>query len=135
MTGSSSSFPLQLALVMVGGALGSGLRFSVYVIFERAAVSLHTASATLIVNIVGSFLISFFAELGGARMIGDNTRIFLNVGIMGGLTTYSSFNNVLVEDLRAGKYGNAAFNMLLTLSFCLLAGFAGWMTAKYFSGR
>jgi fluoride exporter len=48
---------------------------------------------TLIVNLSGSFIIGLVQQPGTeALRIPDNTRVFLTTGMMGGLTTYSTFN-------------------------------------------
>ena len=117
------NFFSQMGLVMLGGALGSGARFATYKLFEHW--QFHTAAATLTVNIVGSFLITMVAEMYGASHLHANTRLFVNMGIMGGLTTYSSFNHVVVELIEHKHYSTAALNIVLTVLLCLAAGFGG----------
>lgn len=120
------NFAGQLAWVMLGGALGTGARFGVLKLCERWIETHHAPIATLTVNIIGSFLITLIAELAAADRLSADTRQFLSVGIMGGLTTYSSFNHVVVEQFQQRDYKWAFLNIVLTFCLCLAAGFAGW---------
>lgn len=79
--------PASLALVALGGATGSVLRYLVSVL----AVPLLGASfpwATLAVNVLGSALIGV---CGGAGLQGG-WRLLLVTGGLGGFTTFSAFS-------------------------------------------
>lgn len=82
---------LEVALVAVGGALGTALRYGV-----AAAFGFSMLPATLTVNIVGAFALAFlFAKLATAHRQSDVRKqklsLFLGVGLLGGFTTYSTF--------------------------------------------
>jgi CrcB protein len=121
----------QLCLVMLGGALGSGMRYGVFYSFQQLTRSVKFPYATFTVNVVGSFLITFISTVAMAPgpMITPNTRLFLTAGIMGGLTTYSSFNHDLVEFLRRDDYSSFALNACATFVTCLIAGLLGLWAA------
>jgi CrcB protein len=107
----------RLLLVCLGGALGSGARY---------LVSLWAFPyGTLIVNLVGSFLIGIFMQLG----MSSNLRLALTTGVMGGFTTYSAFNYEATQlaMLPALAYVGA------TVIGCLVAGFAGLAVGKMIS--
>jgi CrcB protein len=84
---------MQLLLAaMVGGALGSGARYLVYVTLMPLLGSAFPW-ATLTVNVVGSFLMGAVVEasswlLGGSAL----WRTFLATGVLGGFTTFSAFS-------------------------------------------
>lgn len=120
---------------MLGGALGSAARFAVLRLTEGLIHGSHVALATLLVNIAGSFLISLIAELAAAKVLGGNARIFLSIGVMGGLTTYSSFNHVVLEYLDTRQYGYALMNVALTVVLCLSAGMAGLAGGRWLTGE
>ena len=61
-------------------------------------------------------------------------RLFLGAGILGGYTTYSSFNTETLALLDAGSPGLAAANLGLTVGGCLAAGFAGLAAARWLAG-
>ena len=82
----------RVALVALGGAIGSVARYGVGAL---AAQLLGSAFpwGTLFVNLSGSFLIALVMHVALAgTAISLELRIFLTTGILGGFTTYSSFN-------------------------------------------
>jgi protein CrcB len=60
-----------------------------------------------------------------ANVISPTMRLFLTTGIMGGLTTYSTFDYETYRFTQQGAYGVAALNVLLTLVTCFIAGATG----------
>lgn len=121
----------QLAIVMLGGALGSGLRFLTALGYARWTRISSFPIATFTVNMAGCFLITLIAELAiSTSIVSAEVRLFLTVGVMGGLTTYSSFNHDLIEALRRSDYAAAGLSATVTLIACLVAGFLGLATAK-----
>jgi CrcB protein len=122
---------LRLLLVCVGGALGSGAR---YLLSTWAARTLGAEfpRGTLIVNATGSFLLAFIFAVPGGRLSPD-LRLFLGAGVMGGYTTYSSFNTETIALLEQGSAGLAAANVGLTVVGCLVAGFIGLALGRWFT--
>jgi fluoride exporter len=122
----------QFIWICVGGALGTGSR---YLVGIWAARALGTAFpyGTLIVNVVGSFLISVVMVLSiDSGVIPLPVRLFLTTGFMGGFTTYSSFNYETLRLLQSGAFGAAATNVLATLLACAAAGLLGLVVASRF---
>ncbi len=124
----------RFLLICLGGALGTGARFLISTGMARA-FGPQFPRGTILINVTGSFLIALVMELslrGGA--ISPGMRLFLTTGVMGGYTTYSSFN---YETLRLGEDGNvglAALNLGLTVVGCLVAGVLGLLAARALSG-
>jgi CrcB protein len=112
-------------LVCLGGAIGSGLRF----LSATGAVMLFGADfprGTLFVNVLGSFLLALVMGIGtSSTLISLELRLFLGAGVMGGFTTYSSFNHETIMLAVQGSWGAALFNVVVTLAGCLLSGVAG----------
>ena len=124
----------RVALVALGGAIGSVARYGVGAV---AAQLLGTAFpwGTLLVNLTGSFLIAFVmhvALLGSS--ISLDLRIFLTTGILGGFTTYSSFNYETLALLGQRAYGLASLNLAATVLGCLLAGVLGLAAGRGLAG-
>ncbi len=109
----------KLLLVCLGGALGSGARYLVST-WALQAFGPDFPRGTLIVNVVGSFLLAVImtASLSTAA-VPPLLRLFLGAGIMGGFTTYSSFNWEALMLLQEGRIGGAASYVALTLAGCL----------------
>jgi CrcB protein len=122
----------RLLLVCAGGALGSGAR---YLVSTWAATHLGAGfpRGTLIVNVTGSFLLAFVVSLRPG-LVSPDLRLFLGAGIMGGYTTYSSFNTETLSLLNGGSAGLAAANLAVTVAGCLAAGFAGLAAGRWIAG-
>lgn len=122
----------HLLLVCAGGALGSGARWLVSTWAARA-LGADFPRGTLAVNLAGSFLL---ALLLASRWEGvsPEVRLFLGAGVLGGFTTYSSFNYETIALLERGDAGLAAVNAGLTLGGCLLAGFLGLAIGRWIAG-
>ena len=118
----------RFVLVCAGGALGSGAR---YLVSTWAARTLGAdfPRGTLIVNATGSFILAFLFALPGSRL-GPDLRLFLGAGIMGGYTTYSSFNTETIALLEQGSASLALANLALTVFGCLAAGLAGLVLGR-----
>ena len=112
-------------MICLGGAIGTGLRYVTSGVAARW-LGADFPYGTLIVNIVGSFLIGLIQQIGTTTLvIPETTRLFLTVGIMGGLTTYSSFSYETVQLVAAGAWGQAWTNVVATTALCLAMCFLG----------
>jgi len=124
----------RLAWVCLGGAIGSGARYLV----TLATVNLWGAAFPwgTLVNVVGSFLISFIMHVAiETTLIPPLVRIFLTTGIMGGLTTYSTFNFETLGFAAEGDWPRAAANLLATVVACLVAGVLGVASGRALVGN
>lgn len=118
-------------VVLLGGGVGAVVRFlaGTFVLkFFAGAFPL----GTLLINVSGSFLIgilmTFFLN---HSTINPNWRLFLVTGILGGYTTFSSFEWETLVTLREG----AAFTAMSYLVLSVVLGFAGvWLGAVLASG-
>ncbi len=121
----------KLLLVCAGGAIGSGAR---YLVGSWAVAAWGTGFpwGTLGVNLAGSFLISVIMYLGlEVGTVGPDLRVFLAVGVMGGFTTYSSFNHETLALAQRGQWGLATAYVGATLLGAWLAGLAGLLLAQF----
>jgi CrcB protein len=112
-------------LVCLGGALGSGARYAT-ALWAASAFGVAFPFGTLIVNVAGSFVIGAVMEL----LPPSELRLFLTAGVLGGFTTYSSFNEETLRLLRGGMPGSAMMNFGATVAGCLIAGIAGAAAAR-----
>jgi CrcB protein len=121
---------IRMALVALGGALGTVLR---YLIATLAVAWLGPAFpwGTLAVNLVGSFLIGLVQSLAmESLVISEEARLFLSTGVMGGLTTYSAFSYETVRLAETGAWGSAWANVLVTTAACLALSLLGLTTGR-----
>jgi CrcB protein len=124
----------QFLWICLAGAAGTGCRRLVGIYAPRL-LGAEFPWATLIVNVVGCFLISLVAHVAVKKLYGDDLRLALMTGFMGGLTTYSSFNfettNLLFKD-HALLVGG--LNVALTLALCFGAGLLGTIAGRWLVG-
>lgn len=123
-------FTSNIIAVMVGGALGALLRYG---IVNWVIVSFGIKNAplgTLLVNVLGSFLIGILAYLFVLKISNEFLRIFFIIGLLGSFTTVSSFSLETTEMLVQAQYFRAAVNIAATVLFCLAATSLGLFFAK-----
>ena len=120
----------RFLVICLGGAIGTGLRYLTATVAVRW-LGADFPYGTLIVNVVGSFLIGLIQQVGATSLlIPDTTRLFLTVGIMGGLTTYSSFSYETLRLAQIGAWDQAWINVLVTTAVCLGVCFLGIVVGR-----
>jgi CrcB protein len=113
--------------IALGGALGSMTRFWLAALVAEI-MGPQFPWGTILINIVGSFVIGFFATFtgpGGRLIASFNARAFVMVGICGGFTTFSAFSLQTLDLARENHWAQAGGNVVLSLVSCLLAVWAG----------
>jgi len=113
--------------VAIGSALGGMARYWCSG-FAARLIGEWFPWGTLIVNVVGSFVIGAFAALSaseGPFLIRPEIRIFVMVGLCGGYTTFSSFSLQTFALWREGEWLWAGANSALSFVLCLLAVWLG----------
>jgi CrcB protein len=81
---------------------------------------------TLVVNVVGCFLIGFLSGLAEARSVfGPEVRLFLFIGVLGGFTTFSSFAYETFALARDTENLAAAANIFAQVILGLIAVWVG----------
>jgi len=120
---------MNILVVGLGGFLGSVLRYLV-ALYTQAKGWTAFPWATLIVNVVGCFLITLILTVAAAVTMRTNLRLFLTTGIMGGLTTYSTFDYETTKFFQDGAPLSAFANIGATLVACFLAGLLGIALAR-----
>jgi CrcB protein len=119
----------RFLMICVGGAVGTGARY-LTALWAASAFGPAFPYGTLIVNIVGSFLLGFL--MGMTPVFSADVRLMLTTGVMGGFTTYSTFNYETTNYFREGAWLMGATNVAATLIGCLVAGLAGIALARVF---
>ena len=127
---------VNLAAVAAGGAIGASMRYLgahlVHVLLGKGF-----PYGTLMVNVVGSLAIGYLLELlpqTEAEPI-SIARLFLVTGLLGGFTTYSAFSVETLQLIHDGNLSRAGLNIVLTLVFCFLAVWAGWLLGRAIHGQ
>ena len=116
-------------LVFFGGGLGAAARHAI----NRAGLALLGPGFpwwTLVVNVSGSFAIGLLAGLFGAMEVGQNARLFLITGFLGGFTTFSAFSLDALTLWERGAPLQAGMYILGSVILSLLAAAIGLMLSR-----
>jgi fluoride exporter len=118
--------------IMLGGALGTGARYWCSGFVART-IGETFPWGTLIINVLGSFIIGLFATLTGPDgrvFVGATARQFVMIGICGGYTTFSSFSLQTLNLMNDGEWVSAGGNVVMSVVLCLIAVWAGQAIAS-----
>jgi fluoride exporter len=122
-------------LVFAGAGLGGMLRHAVNVGAARLTAA-GLPLGTVVVNVSGSFVIGLLAGYFALRADpGQNWRLFLTTGLLGGFTTFSAFSIDVALLYERGDLSGALLYAGGTVAGCILAVFAGlWVMRQLLSG-
>ncbi len=120
---------VEFLIVGLGGFIGSCLRFGVSKLLSVA--NLDFPLSTLIVNVLAGFIVGFITGLEAqAGALSPRRKLFLTTGMMGGLSTFSTFSIETVNLFSQGKYLYSVGNVALNLSLSLIGVVLGMALAK-----
>lgn len=86
---------------------------------------------TLIVNVIGSFVLAFVLQIALLRDLPEELRLVLSTGFLGGFTTYSAFNFETTQLVLGGHLSRGLANAAIMLVGSFAAGLAGaWLAQK-----
>jgi fluoride exporter len=117
--------------IMIGSALGGAARYWCSG-FVADRIGETFPWGTISVNVIGSFVIGFFATVTGPDgrfLVGTTARQFVMIGLCGGYTTFSSFSLQTLSLARDGEWARAGGNIGLSVALCLLAVWLGHVAA------
>jgi CrcB protein len=112
-------------IVFLGAGIGGALRHGVNIAATRV-FGFGFPYGTLIVNVVGSFVMGLFAGFFAYRAgIPQHVRLFLTTGILGGFTTFSTFSLDAAVLIERHAFGLAAGYIVGSVAAGLAALFFG----------
>jgi CrcB protein len=112
-------------IVFLGAGVGGALRHGVNVGAARL-LGYGFPYGTLIVNVVGSFLMGALAGYFAFRPgVGQHLRLFLTTGVLGGFTTFSAFSLDAALLVERNAYALAAGYMVGSVAASVAALFFG----------
>jgi len=120
----------NLLFVAMGGAVGAMLRYGIssgiYSWFGRSF-----PYGTLVVNVIGSFAIGLLSILLVEKFdVPHEVRLGLVVGVLGALTTFSTFSWDTLDLMEQGLMQKAFLNVLINVVVCITAAWIGAQWAK-----
>ena len=115
----------HLLVVGAGGALGAMLRYLNAKLFTHIFGS-PLPWATLIINVIGCFLMGVaYMYLLDKYQASDSLRLFVMMGFLGALTTWSTFSMETVLMMTYGEYLKGFTYLTSTFILCFGAFFVG----------
>lgn len=127
---------MQLALILsvgVGGFIGAIARFLISGWVQKSS-GMFFPVGTLSVNVIGSLLIGFLA-LYFESVVSPHQKALVITGMLGALTTFSTFSLETVTMLQGGLWGRAAANVTLNALLCITATLLGMMLFRKLYGQ
>lgn len=113
-----------MLLVGLGGGVGSMIRYSISVLFNKFSTTLFPWP-TFIVNVLGSFLMGLLISyFGRSLIVSPNLKLLLVVGFCGGFTTFSTFS---IEGLNLLNSGNTTIAITYILGSVFFGLIAVWL--------
>lgn len=111
----------RVLVIALGAAIGANARYMV-TLWALRQWGPAFPYGTLIINVLGSFLIGFIMVLGTTRLTLSATwRLLLVTGLIGGFTTFSSFSYEAYQLYVAGNLWSACLYLAGSVVFSLLA--------------
>ena len=117
-------------LVALGGAAGSMLRYGIARGIDGLTKNTFPIG-TLVANVLGCLLVGILIG-SGQDMKSESLRLWLGVGFLGGLTTFSTFAADTINEVNQNHWALAIGNVASNLFVCLLVVVVGIALSKRF---
>lgn len=112
---------MNFLLVFLGAGAGGAIRHGINLATARLLPGVTFPVATLLINVLGSFLMGIIAESFVLRGSGGHPlRLLLTTGVLGGFTTFSTFSLDAITLYERGQTGAAATYVLTSVIAALL---------------
>ncbi|MEG0292406.1 MAG: CrcB family protein [Anaerovoracaceae bacterium] len=109
---------MNIILVGIGGAIGSVLRMIVSSYLSKLKI-FNISIGTLFVNITGSILLGLFIRYN----LDEKMYMLLGIGLLGGYTTFSTFNYELSGLIKQKKILSSICYMFFMYTLSIIGAF------------
>jgi len=114
----------KFMMVAVGGALGATARYAIHLLWLRHSTF---PLGTLTANLLGCVVIGVLMAISLRRdWLDEGTRLLVVTGLLGSLTTFSTFGYETFDLAQQGKWPVAAANVAANLVLGLAGVAIGW---------
>lgn len=126
---------IQILLVSMGGAIGAVLRYSIGRISSKIWKNRDVLTGTLLSNVIGCFFAGFIlAWVGHKSNIPEEVILFLTVGILGSLTTFSTFALETYQLLSRGNIKKIISYLFIQVVIAFLFTISGYALYQFAGG-
>ncbi|GIU48011.1 putative fluoride ion transporter CrcB [Shewanella sairae] len=114
----------NVLFVALGGSIGAVFRYLISLLMLQVFGS-GFPFGTLLVNILGSFLMGVIFALGQVSELSPEIKAFVGVGMLGALTTFSTFSNETLLLMQEGYLVKALLNVVVNVGVCIFVVYLG----------
>jgi CrcB protein len=129
-TNPRTPFVTTILILAVGATVGAAARYygSLWAVQQFGP---NFPYGTLLINVIGSFVLGCFLTLAAARpAIGPEARLLVATGFCGSFTTFSTFSVEAYTLLLGGRYLSGALYLFGSMALGLLAVVLGVALAR-----
>jgi CrcB protein len=108
---------IVIALIFIGGGIGSVLRYLIGIPFKQWNISLPVG--TLIANLTAAVIIGITFTFASKTNLSPRAVFFLTTGLCGGLSTFSTFGWETIQLFQQQQFGWAIANILVSNIACI----------------
>ena len=124
---------LSLLSIALGSVIGAWLRWGISLRFN--SVFENIPFGTVIVNLIGAFIIGLAVSFFSNSSISPNYKLFVVTGFCGALTTFSTFSVEIVELLQASKLEYAISTIAIHVIGSLIFTVLGILSYQFFTNH
>ncbi|MEN6434488.1 MAG: fluoride efflux transporter CrcB [Anaerolineaceae bacterium] len=121
----------KVVLISIGAIVGANARYWTTEFFKKQ-FDTSFPLGTLVINILGSFLLGLIMSLSTERLpIDPKLKMMITVGFLGAYTTFSTYSYESLTLLLSGQIVRGVFNLLgSSMLGGLAAGLGIWLSNR-----
>lgn len=118
-----------MAFIGLGGAAGALMRYWIAEIIYKHYNTIFPLG-TLLANLIGCFMIGVVWNIFGSYVVSSHTKMFVSVGFLGALTTFSTYALGTTNLILDGMIWQAMLNIILNNVLGVGLVFAGFFLSQ-----